>query len=421
MKRAASFGLALSFVALMWAPVLAYDGQYISVSTESVSGANGHAFVYAQVTDASKTFPAPSGTQYQSPYYSIWTPLYQYWLPASDPCQWLWLIYVYDRATNTLINGDPSVGVIYYRTKNVLCASGSSTPVGRPIFSDAQAQLSLDLRVSLLPTQPLAGSPASLIASLSGRLRNDLNIYLSMAITDWTVDRWSINFGDGQTTTITDQRGDYLSVPHTYLAAGTYDPRVTAYISGHAQAAVYDRYGYPYLVTRRFTVAVSNSTLAQPTHQAVRGYVPPSVVAAVAPVIDGSGLPPGKVGFRHVDVLRGALTDFYIRPAILREGYVTLDGRRAGTGRTALIAWEFSGPATDAPAAVATGVGTEHGPSDPLRLQWNAPDVIAGSIGRDYSVALILYVRTTYPDGHAATWSFPSTFSVTVNFAAQNG
>src|SRR5712692_6336187 len=165
----------------------AYEDEFVTVRTNSVSGSDGHSFVYAEVTNTSSTFPAPSGTHYQSPFYSIWTPLYQYWLPAGDSCRWLWLIYVYDRATNKLINGDPSVGVIYFRTKNTLCASGWSTPVGMPVFGDAQAQLSLDLQVSLSPSQPLAGSPASLIASLSSRLRNDMNIYLSMAITDWAV------------------------------------------------------------------------------------------------------------------------------------------------------------------------------------------------------------------------------------------
>jgi hypothetical protein len=379
--------------------VEAIDGYGVDVHTQTISGTDGHAFVYADVTDASATYPAPAGSHYQSPYYSIWTPLYQYWLPAGDPCQWLWLIYVYDRATNKLINGDPSVGVIYFRTKNTLCASGSRTPVGIPVFNDAQAQLSLDLQVSLAPSQPLAGSPATLIASLSGRLRNDLNIYLSMAISDWAVDRWGVDFGDGQVAAITDQRGDYLSLPHTYATAGSYDPRVTAYISGHAQAAVYNSYGNPYLVTRRFTVQVSNSTRAQPGRQAVKAYLAPRITAAVAPVIDGSGLAPANVAFQLVDALRGTLTDFFIHPLILREGYITLDGRAAGTGRTILTAWRYTGPPSDAPPSVATMAGTLHPAADPMRLQWNQPDALAGGTGRDYDVPLILYVRTTYPDG----------------------
>lgn len=399
----------------------AYGDEFVTVRTNSVSGTDGHSFVYAEVTNTSSTFPAPSGKQYLSPYYSIWTPLYQYWLPAGDPCQWLWLIYVYDRATNKLINGDPSVGVIYFRTKNTLCASGSRTPVGMPVFNDAQAQLSLDLQVSLSPSQPLAGSPASLIASLSGRLRNDLNTYLSMAITDWAVDRWGVDFGDGQIATVTDQRGDYLSLPHIYATAGSYDPRVTAYISGHAQAAVYNSYGNPYLVTRRFTVQVSNSTRAQPGRQALKAYLAPRITASVAPVIDGSGLAPANVAFQQVDALRGTLTDFFIHPLILREGYITLDGRAAGTGRTILTAWRYTGPPSDAPPSVATVAGALHPASDPMRLQWNQPDALAGGTGRDYDVPLILYVRTTYPDGHVADFTFSSTFSVTVNFAAQNG
>jgi hypothetical protein len=290
-----------------------------------------------------------------------------------------------------------------------------------PVFNDAQAQLSLDLQVSLSPSQPLAGSPASLIASLSGRLRNDLNVYLSMAITDWTVDRWGVDFGDGQVANIADQHGAYLSLPHTYSTAGSYDPRVTAYISGHAQAAVYNSYGNPYLVTRRFTVQVSNSTRAQPGRQAVKAYLAPRITAAVAPVIDGSGLAPTTVAVQQVDALRGTLTDFFIHPLILREGYITLDGRAAGTGRTILTAWRYTGPPSDAPPSVATVAGALHAASDPMRLQWNQPDALAGGTGRGYDVPLILYVRTTYPDGHVADFTFSSTFSVTVNFAAQNG
>jgi hypothetical protein len=421
MKKPVTLLLSLSLLALAQVPALALEGQYVSVTTQSVSGSQGHAFVYAEVTESGRGYPAPAGSHYQSPYYSIWTPLYQYWLPAGDPCQWLWLIYVYDKATNKLINGDPSVGVVYFRTKNTLCASGSSTPVGMPVFNDAQAQLSLDLQVSLSPSQPLAGSQVSLIGVLSGRLRNDLDVYLSMAITDWAVDRWVADFGDGQSITVTDQRGDYVSVPHTYATAGSYNPRLTAYISGHAQAAVYDGFGNPYLVTRAFTVQISNSAHAQPGRQAARGYLQPNVIAAVAPVIDGSGLAPANVAFQHVDALRGTLTDFYIHPLILQEGYITLDGRPTSAGHTILIAWRYAGPPTDAPASVGTVAGPSHSASDPMRLQWNQPDALVGTASDDYAVPVILRVRTTYPDGHMAVFTFESTFSVTVNFAAQNG
>lgn len=138
-------------------------------------------------------------------------------------------------------------------------------------------------------------------------------------------------------------------------------------------------------------------------------------------MIDASGLPPANVAFQHVDVLRGALTDFYVHPLIIREGFIMLDGRRAGWGRTVLTAWRFTGPATDAPLSVATVVNSWHQASDVLRLQWNEPDVLAATTARDYAVGLILYVQTIYPDGHKARFTVSSTFSVTVNFAAQNG
>jgi hypothetical protein len=56
-----------------------------------------------------------------------------------------------------------------------------------------------------------------------------------------------------------------------------------------------------------------------------------------------------------------------------------------------------------------------------MQLQWNTPDRIAGGRLQDYAVPVTLYVETRFPDGHVAFYVIPSTFSVSVDFAAQSG
>jgi hypothetical protein len=62
-----------------------------------------------------------------------------------------------------------------------------------------------------------------------------------------------------------------------------------------------------------------------------------------------------------------------------------------------------------------------HGSTEPLRLQWNSPDRIVSGQLQDYGVPITLYVQTLFRDGHAASYVIPSSFSVSVDFAAQSG
>ncbi len=397
--------------------VHALDGQLAAVSITSVSGLDGHSFVYAQVTDSSGSFPAPLGAAHQAPYYSQW-----HAFPTFSPnCPWVWAVYVYDRATNIQLNGmppgSPGPGL---GTTTLFCPTPTATPVGVPPIAQAQARLSLDLVVALSPETPVAGTAATVSAVLTSALTNDLNLYLSMAISDWSVDRWFVDFGDGSVRTI---RGGStaLTAGHTYSAAGQYQPRVIASISGHAQAAVYDRAGYPRLIRRTFTVEVGNSTVGSVSPAPMRAYFPPRVQARVSPTLEGSGVPPGLSAFAHVEALRGAMNDFYVRLVVLQNGYFTSNGIPAGSARSTMTGWRFLGPPTTVPGGRGTSVGSFHGPAEPLRLQWDAPDRVTPSGLEDYTVSLLIYLRTVYSDGQVRDLAVVSTITVTVDFPAQAG
>lgn len=388
------------------------------VTITSVSGYAGHAFVYAEVSDSSNVYPAPTGTGHQSPFVAEWVPE-----PiASAVCPWVWAVYVFDRVTMTQINAPPPTAPApNFGTTTMVCASPSSTPVSQPPAADAAARLDLDLQVKVVPEISTAGSPAVLSAVLSTTLTDDLNLYLSMAIEDWSVTTWSVDFGDGQVATRDGSIGTALSLQHTYVAAGRYDARVTAFIFGHAQAAVYDRYGGVHLIQREFSVVVSNDVNATARSRPTRSYLPPQAVVGVIPSLGGSSDGSAAAGFRQIDALRGALTTLAVRLLVQREGVMRIDGVNRGFGQSRLISWRLDGTASDAPPGSGTVPGTIHAGSEPMVLQWNAPDPLIGAQNQQYSVPVTLYVETRFPDGYRVSYAIRSSFAVSVNFAAQSG
>jgi hypothetical protein len=397
------------------------DGQGITgpsptVSITAVSGYAGHAFVYAQVSNSTVTYPAPTGT-HQSPFFSEWVPE-----PiASASCPWIWAVYVFERATGVQINapsGNPQSP--NFGTTTTMCASPTSSPVDEPAVADAAARLELDLRVFASPTVATVGSPTIVSGVLNSRLTQDLNLYLSMAIEDWSVTRWMLDFGDSQVRTVNGPVGTSGSAPHTYLTAGQYDARLIAFISGQAQAAVYDRYGDVHLVRRPFSVEVGNHAIITARPRPSRSYAAPRVAVGVAPSI-GNGAPTDTVAFRHIDALRGALTTLSIHLIVLREGLINIDGTPTGLGQSRLTGWRLDGGPSDAPGNSGTTVGSTHRSGQPMRLQWNSPNQIVTARPEDYVVPVTLMVETHFSDGHVASYTIASSFSVTVNFAAQSG
>ncbi len=417
-KAALSLGLGLALAASGATDSHGLNGTVTTVSITSVSGYAGHAFVYAQVSDSTFAFPAPTGTGHQSPFFSEWVaqPI------ASPSCPWIWAVYVFDRATNRQINVPaPNSPPPNFGTTTVLCASPTATPVAQPPQADAAARLDLDLQVAVTPAIAPAGSASVVSALLSNMLTQDLNLYLSMAIEDWSVTTWSIDFGDGQMTTINAPVGTSIQVPHVYQAAGVYDVSVVAYISGHAQAAVYDRYGTVHLLRRPFSVEVGNHAIATASTRPSRSYLPPRAQVGVVPYLGMAIGAPSGTAFRHIDGLRGAITSLSVQLLILREGQLTIGGVPDGFGRTWLTGWRLDGAPSDAPPGIGTVPGGSHRAGDPLRLQWNNPDRIVGGQARDYVVPVTLFVATRFPDGHIASYAIASSFSVSVNFAAESG
>ena len=417
-KVAVSLGLGLALAASGATDSEGVNRTVTTVSITSVSGYAGHAFVYAQVSDSTFSFPAPTGSGHQSPYFSEWVaqPI------ASPTCPWIWAVYVFDRASNRQINSPPpNAPPPNFGTTTVLCASPTATPVAQPPQADAAARLDLDLQVAVSPAIAAAGSTSVVAAVLSNTLSQDLNLYLSMAIEDWSVTSWSIDFGDGQMATRNGVGGASIQVPHVYQAAGVYDARVSAFISGHAQAAVYDRYGTVHLLRRPFSVEIGNDATATASRRPSRSYVPPQALVGVIPSIGVSMAAPSTTAFRHIDGLRGALTSLTLRLLITREGQLMIDGVPRGWARSWLTGWRLDGAFSDAPPGVGTVPGGTHAAGEPLRLQWNTPNPLVGGQPRDYVVPVTLFIATRFPDGHVASYAIASSFSVSVNFAAQSG
>ena len=417
-RVAVSLGLGFALAASGAADSEGVNGTVTTVSITSVSGYAGHAFVYAQVSDSTFAFPAPTGSGHQSPFFSEWVaqPI------ASPTCPWIWAVYVFDRATNRQINTPPpNAPPPNFGTTTVLCASPTATPVAQPPQAEAAARLDLDLQVTVSPAIASAGSTSIVSAVLSNALSQDLNLYLSMAIEDWSVTSWSIDFGDGQMATRNGVVGASIQVPHVYQAAGVYDVRVIAFISGHAQAAVYDRYGTVHLLRRPFSVEVGNDATATASRRLSRSYLPPQAVVGVVPSLGMSTAAPSTTAFRHIDGLRGALTSLAVQLLITREGQLTIDGVARGWGRSWLTGWRLDGAGSDAPPGVGTVPGGRHPAGEPLRLQWNTPNAIVGGLPRDYVVPVTLFIATRFPDGHVAFYAIASSFSVSVNFAAESG
>jgi hypothetical protein len=86
-----------------------------------------------------------------------------------------------------------------------------------------------------------------------------------------------------------------------------------------------------------------------------------------------------------------------------------------------LTGWRLDGASSDAPSGVGTVPGQAHGAGEPLRLQWNTPNHIVGGQPLDYVVPMTLFITTRFPDGHVASYAIASSFSVSVNFAAESG
>ena len=424
MKAAALVkSLLVASLTLLLVALSSTTGQTVTrvsptVRITAVSGYAGHAFIFAEVSDAGIPFPAPTGTGHESPFYSEWIAQ-----PSGlTSCPWIWAVYVFDGATTAQVNlPPPNTSTWNFGTTTIVCAGPGGTPVDAPPMADASARLDLDLQVRVSPSVATAGSPSVVSATLNSALTRDLDLYLNMAIVDWSVTTWSMDFGDGQVVNINGRAGTAIQVPHTYLSAGQYDARAVAFISGDAQAAIYDRYGNVRLIRRPFSVEVGNHALTSARAQLVRRYLPPQATVTVTPSLGSTVAGPSAPGFRHIEALRGSLTRLAVHLLVAREGLLTVDGHPRGFGQSRLMAWRLDGSPSDAPSGSGTAPGRVHTSQDPLVLQWNTPDRVERAQPQDYVVPVTLFIQTSFPDGHIASYAIPSSFSVSVDFAAESG
>jgi hypothetical protein len=380
------------------------------VSLTAVSGYQGHAFVYAQVTDQVGTFPAPPLPV--SPYVSHWEPI----ALQVPTCPILWAVFVYDRATGRQINPSPPGVWPDFFTSTIFCPTSIRTPVAAPPLDIARARLDLDLSVRADPPQFMAGLPTAVVAQLSSAVRGDLGLYLSMAIQEWRVRTWIVDFGDGQTATLPGS-GTALRISHVYQQAGAYVPQVTADIVGQAQAAAYGVDGRPELVERSFQVEVGNSTAAF-AGAATSGYTAPVVRAGVAPVLANQGGAPAAQGLSQIQALRGDLTTVFLRALIERDGFRTVNHRPVAAGHSVVTAWRYApDPADGVSYAEPTGWVAAR---TPLAFRWDRPDHVAGG-GNAYLVHLVVAVTSRYDDGTILHFDYPVTFAVGVGYSAVDG
>jgi hypothetical protein len=153
----------------------------------------------------------------------------------------------------------------------------------------------------------------------------------------------------------------------------------------------------------------------------LRRYLPPQAVVGVVPYLGAPAHADSGTAFRHIEVLRGALTSLSIHLLINREGLLVVDGVPRGFAQSRLTGWRLDGGPSDAPAGTGTLPYRAHGAADVMRLQWNNPDRIVGGQRQEYAVPVTLFVVTRFPDGHVASYVIGSSFWVSVDFAAQSG
>jgi len=300
--------------------------------------------------------------------------------------------------------------------------NGDASVVAGEQQLDASGVAVYTLAVALDPATVVSGESAVLSADVTGDFEAvaDRTLNISIRPDGWSVSTWSVAFGDGGRAELPGGARS-LRATHTYRQAGAVQPRVTGHVTGMAQVAEWDAAtGEPYLVDEPFTINVTNTGEGSVSRAPVVAYVAPVTRFAAAATLAGQGSPPSG-GSAAIEVFRGVLTDVYVRPAVERQGYMTVDGAAVGEGRSWLIAWRLDSGGAGGPPTQVTRRGTWGTSAVPVVLQWDRPDPRAPGGPGAYTVGITYVMRTRYPDGHEADSTHSGGLTVHVHYSATGG
>jgi hypothetical protein len=406
---------ALTVAIFAYLPVCvdALGRKDVTFSTQTQAGTNGTSYVFFQAHESSgRTTSVPSRRFVGCP-----VPYYVRWMNVVyRPNSTSYDAVIYSCATGKPIDNLPRSGELLWGPGERMLIAGIQD-------LNASGQLVYALNVNLTPAQVQPGQTSRLSATIADDFvaQADRTLNISVDPVGWKVDSWSVDFGDGQTTT---QPGGApnIGIDHQYAAPAAVQPRVTAHVSGNAQVADFDpATGDVVLLTQPFTVDVTNSTSGRVNQQPVVAYTSPAVRAAVVAQLAPGAPPPQRRGVATVEAPRGTTVFLYVRPIVDREGAMTLDGKPAGDGQTAILRWTLRGGSTDGPPAGISPAGASGAQGDPIAQQWNTPDRIGPSGPEPYFITMDYTVRTTYPDGQVRDYDFSGSVPVTVAYSANSG
>ncbi len=399
-RRVAPVFIASALALLSATPAAAIDPG-LDLQVDHWSSDTGRAYVGVKAAGQWAP-PAVSRTSQKTEFYSEW--VHQ---GNPDAYERAWWVYVHRTTDDSVLNVDTP-----------MAAFTSSTEPGIGIRPAGYADLSLFLEVSVEPITAPARSERAVTAELTAGWRDYVDDALSTFVRrdSISVDRWTLDFGDGAKRTFPADRSvpDRLATTHAY-EAGEFEVIATARVSGEAYAAFFTPDGVPFEEVQPFTLDISNratGVAALPVE-----YVPPVVTVGAAPsgtVPGGGEVTAAAEGQAELYWPRGLPCALYVRAVVEQEGFMRSGGVDIGGATTRLVSYRYLGGVNDASGGTPPGT---YEAGSPILIQWNTP--LPGA--RAYPVRVVLELETTYEDGTVRSSEVEGTVSVTVIYSATGG
>jgi len=400
MRRIAAACSGLLAGLLLASPALGYEE--IDLKVETWASDDGRAYVGVRAA-AEWAVPATETSAADTTYYSRWEPM-----GITQPYNHFWWVWVYRTADDSRLN-----------VTSPLSLFTSDRQPGIGIRPEVKGDLSLYLDVAVNPVSGPARSARTVSAGLTTGWTDAVGGVISAYVIhdSVTVERWTVDFGDGSVESFPPQSGDQerLSVQHRYAEAGSFDAVVTARVSGTAYAAFFAPRGVPVERVIPWQLDITNS--ARGISALPIEYVAPVVEVGASPsgvLADGTLVEPDADGHAALWWPRGLQCELFPRASVVTEGFMRSGGVTIGGATTRLVGYRYEAGANDASAATPSG---HYDADEPIRIQWNTPLPGQGS----YPVRLVLELETTYDDGTVRTYEAAGTVDVTVVYSAVGG